>query len=178
MSEPFIAEIRAFGFNFSPYGWAYCNGQLMPISQYTALFSLIGTTFGGDGVSTFGLPNLKGRAPMHWGNGAGLSSYVWGQPSGTDSVTLTQSQMPQHNHAIQVAEGAGGAGENTGTPDPTTWLGNSAHTYLDTPGAIPNTQMSPKAISATGGNQPHNNMQPYLTVNFCIALDGIYPSRN
>ena len=177
MSEPFIAEIRAFGFYFSPYGWAYCNGQLMPISQYTALFSLVGTTFGGDGVSTFALPNLQGRAPMHWGNGTGLSSYAWGQPSGTEIVTLTQSQMPQHNHAIQVAEAPSGSGEATPTPTGSTWLGDSSHTYAPG-GTAPDTQLSPKAISTTGGSQPHNNMQPYLTVNFCIALDGIYPSRN
>jgi microcystin-dependent protein len=175
MSQPFVAEIRAFGFNFSPRGWAYCNGQLLPISQFSAVFALIGTTFGGNGTSTFGLPNLMGRAAMHWGNGAGLGSYVWGEVSGTETVALRQSEMPQHNHAIQAAEGGGGGG--TGTPDSTTWLGPSRETYA--PGTTtPNTQLSPKAISGTGGNQPHNNMQPYQVVNFCISLSGVFPSRN
>ena len=176
MTAPFIAEVRAFGFNFSPTGWAYCNGTLMPISQYSALFSLLGTTYGGDGVNTFGLPKLMGTAAMHWGNGPGLSPYVWGQPSGTETVVLQQNQMPKHDHAIQGATGGGGG--ETGTPDPTTWLGVSGKGYLDTAGVNPNTQMSQKAISFTGGNQPHNNMQPFQTVNFCIALNGVYPSRN
>jgi len=178
MSEPFVCEIRAFGFNFAPRGWALCDGQILPIAQFSAVFSLLGTTYGGNGTSTFGLPNLMGRAAMHWGNGPGLSSYSWGEVSGTETVTLLQSEMPQHNHMIQVAQAASQSGEATDTPGPTAWLGPSAHNYVNTPGTPLNTQLSPKAISVAGGSQPHNNMQPYLTVNFCIAMEGVYPSRN
>ena len=177
MASPFVAEIRAFGFNFAPYQWAFCDGQLMGISQNTALFSLLGTTYGGNGQSTFGLPNLQSRAPMQWGDGAGLSSYALGEMTGSSAVTLISSEMPSHNHLVQAAEAAGHTTEATGSPDSTTWLGfsNPAKAYIS---AAPNTQMSPKAIGPNGGSQAHNNMQPYLTMNFCISLYGVYPARN
>lgn len=175
MSSPFIAEIRMFGFNFAPRGWAFCNGQLLPIAQNTALFSLLGTTYGGNGTTNFGLPNLQGRAPLHPGQAPGLSPYVLGQTGGSETVTLTQNGLPSHTHAMNgsiAPPPAGGV-----TPDPTQGLGRAAggNAY----GAAANlTAMSPQALSLQGGSQPHNNLMPYLTVNFCIALQGIFPSRN
>jgi microcystin-dependent protein len=174
MSDPFIAEIRAFGFNFAPYGWMLCDGQILPISQYTALFSLLGTTYGGNGTTNFGLPDLMGRIPMHWGNGAGLSPYFIGEPAGTTTETITAQQMPMHNHALQVAD----VGTRTGTPSGSTWLGDSnpATAYVGT--GTPNTALSQNAIGLTGGSQPHDNMQPYQVLNFCISLSGVYPARS
>lgn len=175
MSNPFVAEIRMFGFNFAPRGWALCNGQILPIAQNTALFSLLGTTYGGNGQTTFGLPNLQGRAPLHPGQGPGLSAYSLGQVGGTETVTLTQNQLPSHTHALN---GITAPPPATGTvPDATVGLGRASggNAY----GAAANlVSMSPQSLPPQGGNQPHNNLMPYLAVNFCIALQGIFPARN
>ncbi len=171
MSDPFVAEIRIFPFNFAPKGWAFCSGQILPISQNTALFSLLGTTYGGDGKSTFALPNLQGSAPMQAGQGQGLSLRDLGEQSGVEAVTLLQSEMPVHTHAWQASQGDG----NDTSPQNelvATGIGISA---FATPGPLVN--MSLSMISPAGGNLPHNNMQPYLTLNFCIALQGIFPPR-
>jgi microcystin-dependent protein len=173
MADPFVAEIRIFPFNFPPKGWAWCDGQLMPISQNTALFSLLGTTYGGDGKATFALPDLDGSAPMMWGQGAGLSNYDLGQSSGTDNITLLNSEMPIHNHIVQGNFNLG----DLFTPSPTVCLANSD------PGSAYSTktanivQMNPQAIGIAGGGLPHNNMMPFLTVYFNIALQGVFPPR-
>jgi len=173
--DPFVAEIRILPFNFAPKGWAFCNGQIMPISQNTALFSLLGTTYGGDGKSNFALPDLQGRAPMHQGQGPGLSLQDLGESSGSETVTLLQSEMPAHNHLIQVKSTPPPA--SGGAPGPAAVFGRSnggtAYTAAANLGA-----MDPQAIAPTGGAQPHNNMMPYLTLNFSIALQGVYPPRN
>jgi len=176
MSEPFVAEIRIFGFNFAPKGWAFCNGQIMPISQNTALFSLLGTTYGGDGQSTFALPNLQGSAPLMPGQGPGLSLYDLGQTGGEQNVTLLQSEMPTHSHTVQANSGAG----TQSSPTTADWatakiLRQGTNLYTQSAG---NTTMSPQAFSPTGGNLPHNNMPPYLVLNFCIALQGVFPPRS
>ncbi|MEM9534339.1 MAG: tail fiber protein [Cyanobacteria bacterium P01_E01_bin.45] len=174
MSEPFIAEIRMFAGNFAPRGWAFCDGQLLPIAQNAALFSLIGTTYGGDGRSTTALPNLKGRAPMHPGRGPGLSARVLGQNGGTGDVTLTEAQMPRHNHRLQASTQAGDAT----APAPTTVvaqaLGRGANLYVSGNSNLATLE----GISSAGGNQSHSNIQPFLGINFIIALQGIYPSRS
>jgi microcystin-dependent protein len=172
MSNPFVAEIRIFAGNFAPTGWALCNGQLMPISQNTALFSLLGTTYGGDGKSNFALPNLQGSAPMQQGQGPGLSQRVLGEVGGEQNVTLLQTEMPAHNHGVQAASG-------TGLADPTNnvWASGAkgfGSVYSPTGN---NTSMSPLATSITGGNLPHNNMMPYLCLTFIIALQGVFPPR-
>lgn len=177
MSDPFVAEIRMFGFNFAPKGWAFCDGQILPISQNTALFSLLGTMYGGNGQSTFALPNLQGNAPLQTGQGPGLSDRFQGETGGQVFVTLLESEMPSHNHLL-------GCGTATGTsPSPSNAVWAAArlgrlgiNAYAPTPGAAP-PQMSPAALAAAGGSQPHNNMPPYLTLNFCIALQGIFPPR-
>ncbi|MAT41908.1 MAG: phage tail protein [Anaerolineaceae bacterium] len=170
MADPFIAEIRIFPFNFAPKGWAWCDGQLMPLSQNTALFSLLGTTYGGNGKSNFALPNLSGRAPMQPGQGPGLSLRDLGETSGSETVTLLESEIPAHNHAINVSQRAGvdRAPENNflGMPD--------FPLYVDGGETV---SMDGNAISTVGSDQPHNNMQPYLTLYFCIALQGIFPPR-
>jgi microcystin-dependent protein len=175
MSQPFIGEVRAFGFHFAPVGWALCDGRQLPIQQYAALFSVIGTYYGGNGTTTFALPNLQNSAPMHWGNGAGLTPTQIGQVQGQPSVTLQVMQLPPHNHMIQSAQGSGT--QLVGTPGPTVWLGNSqpADAYLAT--NTLDSAFSPKAIGYQGGSQAHNNVQPLLAVNICIALNGIFPSR-
>jgi microcystin-dependent protein len=173
MSDPFVAEIRIFPFNFAPTGWAMCNGQLMPISQNTALFSLLGTSYGGDGKSTFALPNLQGSAPLHPGQGPGLSLYDLGQSSGSDTVTLIQTELPAHAH-----QASGAAGSGPTSPTANTWGAGAGRTPPPTyVNGSPNVIMG-NALSVAGGSQPHNNMQPYLTLNFCIAMQGIYPSRS
>ena len=173
MSDQFVAEIRIFPFNFAPTGWAFCDGQLMPISQNTALFSLLGTSYGGDGKSTFGLPNLQGSAPVHQGQGPGLSPYFIGQSGGEEAVTLLQTEIPSHNHQ---ASGVSGSGPTS--PANNTWGTGAGRTppptYVD---GNPNVNMG-NALSVAGGSQPHNNMQPYLTLNFCIALQGVFPPRS
>ncbi len=177
MSSPFVAEIRIVGFNFPPRGWATCDGQILPISQNTALFSLLGTTYGGDGKSNYALPNFQGNAPMQQGQGPGLSLRDLGELGGEQTVTLLQTEMPVHSHGAQGFSGAGG--QNPGPS--TTWAdanqrGISEYAPSGANGA--NLQMSPLALSIAGGNLPHNNMMPYLTLNFCIALQGVYPARS
>ncbi|HEX9375502.1 MAG TPA: tail fiber protein [Actinomycetota bacterium] len=175
MSEPFVAEIRMFGFNFAPTGWALCNGQLMPISQNTALFSLLGTSYGGDGKSTFALPDLQGSVPIHAGQGQGLSEYFLGQESGVESVTLITTEMPLHTHTASAhAFDPGDVFAPGPTVVPATADGGFA--YNQTANANL-TQFSPQALSIAGGSLPHNNMMPYLTLNFCIALQGVFPPR-
>ena len=170
--DPFVAEIRIFPFNFAPRGWAFCDGQIMPISQNTALFSLLGTTYGGNGQSTFALPNMQGNAPMHPGQGPGLSLHDLGEQSGSDTVTLLQAEMPAHNHPLK-------ANTSTATkslPSNNSFArGASMTPYVAPPGTpVP---MAGHAITPAGGDQPHNNLQPYLTLNFCIALQGVFPPR-
>jgi microcystin-dependent protein len=176
MANPFVAEIRIFPFNFAPVGWAMCNGQLLPISQNTALFSLLGTTYGGNGTSNFALPNLQGSAPMAPGQGPGLSSYELGQSGGSATVTLLGSEMPAHSHpagcdsgaASQLSPANGMWASSSGGRTPPPLYSN----------ATPNVAMSASALGLTGGNQPHNNLQPYLGLNFCIALTGVFPPRS
>jgi len=171
MSDQFVAEIRIFPFNFPPTGWAFCNGQLMPISQNTALFSLLGTVYGGDGKSTFALPDLQGNAPMHPGQGAGLSLRDLGEIGGVESVTLLQSEIPLHSHSVSVS-GQLGLENNPQGQKFAAGDGVNMHAPAANLGA-----MAPSALSLAGGGLPHNNMQPYLTLNFCIALQGIFPPR-
>jgi microcystin-dependent protein len=171
MSEPFIAEIRIFAGNFAPRSWAFCNGQLLPVSQNTALFSLIGTTYGGDGRSTTALPNMAGRAPMHPGRGPGLTSRRLGQRGGVEMVTLTEAQMPNHHHTPMAAPNQA----LVSTPSSNTTLARSRFANAYHPSA---NLVNMTALPAAGGSQAHNNMQPYLTMNFIIALQGLYPSRS
>lgn len=179
MSDQYLGEIRMVGFNFAPYGWALCNGQTLPISQYSALFSLLGTQFGGNGTSTFQLPNLQSCVPIDQGQGPGLSSYVMGELVGVENVTLLYNQIPLHNHSFGCSTASG----NLTTP------ANNTLSVTDQEGgrspkpgnlnfaATNNATMLATMIGTAGGNQPHNNIQPYLTVNFVIALTGIYPAR-
>ena len=171
MADPFVAEIRIFPFNFAPTGWAFCDGQLLPISQNTALFSLLGTTYGGDGKSTFALPDLQGNVPMHPGQGPGLSLHDLGETGGSETVTLLESEIPSHSHSVVVAQGDG----TDQTPAGSRYATGIGIGQYATPGPI--TPLSAQALSIVGGDQPHNNMQPYLTLNFCIALQGIFPPR-
>lgn len=172
MADPFVAEIRIFPFNFAPKGWAWCDGQLLPLSQNTALFSLLGTTYGGNGMSNFALPDLQGRAPMQPGQGPGLSLHDLGESGGSETVTLLESEIPSHSHTLQ-AQGAVADAQ-----DP---AGNSfARVSGATPYALPGgarTAMSPQALAPAGGDAPHNNLMPYLTFYFCIALQGVFPPR-
>lgn len=171
MSDPFVAEIRMFAGNFAPTGWATCDGQLLPISQNTALFSLLGTFYGGNGQSTFALPDLQNSAPMFWGDGAGLSQYSLGQQGGSEFVTLLQTEMPLHTHTAVAKTSLG----NSQTPADQTWAGsNTAKQYVNT---APNAAMSPLALAPAGGSLPHNNMAPFLTVTFIIAMQGVFPPR-
>lgn len=173
MADPFVAEIRIFPFNFPPKGWAFCNGQLMPLSQNTALFSLLGTTYGGDGKSTFALPDMQGNAPVHPGQGPGLSLYDLGQIGGSETVTLLESEIPLHTHTLQAFATPGDIKEPQA----------GAALTRSTNGAVYNTtisnfvQMAPQALTPAGGSLPHNNMMPFLTLNFCIALQGVFPPR-
>ena len=172
--DPFLAEIRILPTNFAPRGWAWCNGQILPISQNTALFSLLGTTYGGDGKSTFSLPNLQGSVPVHVGAhqpGPGLSTYDLGQTGGEDSVTLLSAEMPAHTHSMQAQ--TIDQGDNR-IPSPTLNLGNTQ--IYGTPSG--SATLDPNALSPVGGSQPHNNLMPYLTLNFNIALQGVYPARS
>ena len=174
MSDPFLGTIQPFGFNFAPRGWAKCDGQLLPIAQYQALFSLLGTTYGGDGRTTFGLPDLRGRSMLNQGSGAGLSPRTIGQRGGSETNTLTVNQMPSHNHALQSESQPADVPDSGGnllaqTP------GNSIY---KAPVPRQNLAMANEAISNTGGGQAVNNLSPYLVVNVCIALQGIFPSRN
>jgi microcystin-dependent protein len=178
MADPFVAEIRIFPFNFAPKGWAFCNGQILSISQNTALFSLLGTTFGGDGRSNFGLPNLQGNAPMHPGQGPGLSLHDLGETGGSNTVTLLDSQTPIHSHSINCIDG-GRVGGQVGQPTNAILVktgGTPANAYAS--GATMNQTMSSNMVTPVGGSQPHNNLMPYLTLNFCIALQGVFPPRS
>ena len=176
MSEPFVAEIRMFGFNLAPKGWAFCDGQLLPISQNTALFSLLGTTYGGDGKSTFALPNLQGCVPLQQGQGPGLSLYDLGETGGASSISLLQTEMPTHYHSALCSTNAGDQPSPGGNVWAVAKVGRQAdNRYSATVGSGP--QMNPVALSPAGGSLPHNNMPPYLVLNFCIALQGVYPSR-
>ncbi len=172
MSDPFVAEIRIFGFNFAPKGWAFCAGQLLPLSKNTALFSLLGTTYGGDGKSTFALPDLQGNAPMQPGQGQGLSLRDLGEMSGVESITLLVSEIPAHTHALNCSIDDG----DLRIPSPTRSLAKSGSGNLYAT-ANGNQMMAFQALPPAGGSLPHNNMQPYLTLNFCIALQGVFPAR-
>jgi len=172
MADPFVAEIRVFPFNFAPTGWAFCNGQLMPLSQNTALFSLLGTTYGGNGKSNFALPNLQSSAAMHPGQGAGLSLRDLGEQGGAETITLLVSEMPTHTHSLTTyphdpADKFTPAGSALARS-------NNGNAY-GPPSSL--TNMAPQALAPAGGSLPHNNMQPYLTLNFCIALQGVFPPR-
>jgi microcystin-dependent protein len=165
MSEPFLGEIKVVSFNFAPKGWALCNGQLMPINQNQALFALLGTTFGGNGQTTFALPDFRGRLPIHQGAG-----HIGGERGGTPSVTVTMQQMPIHNHALQTTE------QNGATSNPSNAFLGSVNNAYGPPASL--TTLSPGTVTNSGGSQPHNNMMPFLVLNFVIALQGIFPSRN
>jgi microcystin-dependent protein len=171
--DPFVAEIRIFPFNFAPKGWAFCDGQILPLSQNTALFSLLGTTYGGDGKSNFALPNMQGNAPMHPGQGPGLSLHDLGETGGSDTVSLLESEIPSHSHGLMATS-------STGTK--TLPTGNSiarvtGATPYQPPAGAALVNFSDQAVTPAGGDQPHNNLQPYLTLNFCIALQGVFPPR-
>ena len=169
MSDPFLAEIKLFAGNFAPRGWAFCNGQILSIAQNTALFSLLGTTYGGNGQTTFALPDLRGRVPVHPGQGPGLSNVTLGQAAGSENVTLQQTQMPAHGHLVAASNGGAGGSRPAGN-------------FLAAGGsyaaASDGTTMNPGMVQNTGGSQPHENRQPYLGLNFIIALEGVFPSRN
>jgi len=177
MSEPFLGEIRMFAGNFAPRGWAFCNGQVLSIAQNTALFSLLGTTYGGNGQTTFALPNLQGRLPMHWGTGAGLTPRTLGEMSGTESVTLLSTQMPAHNHAMEASSNQGDQFSPQGNVN-AVLVNSSTQQPENMYSAAPNTTMAPQSVGLAGGSQPHDNMSPFLCFSFIIALEGIYPSRS
>ena len=174
MADPFVAEIRVYPFNFAPTGWAFCDGQLMPISQNTALFSLLGTTYGGDGRSTFALPNLQGSAPMHPGQGPGLSLHDLGESAGSEFITLLESEMPAHTHTMMAVSAS--ASLNAPAPDRALARSSGGFAYQQTPANPVNLAL--QALSPAGGSVPHNNLMPYLTLNFCIALQGVFPPRS
>jgi microcystin-dependent protein len=171
VSDPFVAEIRMFGFNFPPKGWAFCNGQIMSISQNTALFALLGTFYGGNGQTTFALPNLQGNTPLQQGQSTTGTLYDLGQMGGSETITLLQSEMPFHNHTMNVS---GDPATEREPPAQNFAAGDGVNFWNTT---NPTVNMNPSALSITGGSLPHNNMQQYLTVNFCIALQGIFPPR-
>jgi microcystin-dependent protein len=170
MGQPYVGEIRMFGGNFAPAGWAFCNGSLMPIAENETLFNLIGTTYGGDGQQTFALPDMRGRVPMHQGSGPGLSPRVLGELGGSETVTLTSAQMPMHSHALRAASSLASLGSPAGTV-----LAKTGANSYDT--AAPSAPMAAGAIPAAGGSQPHSNMAPYCAVNYIISLFGIFPSQ-
>jgi len=170
MADPFVAEIRIFPFNFAPRGWAWCDGQLLPLSQNTALFSLLGTTYGGDGKSNFALPDLQGRAPMHPGQGPGLSLHDLGETGGSETVTLLESEVPAHSHALR---GSNLVSDSPAPPGNT--LARFTNAYRTSPPSL--VPMAPESLVPAGGDAPHNNMMPFLTFYFCIALQGVFPPR-
>lgn len=165
MAEPFLSEIRVFSFNFPPKGWAFCNGQLLPINQNQALFALLGTTYGGNGQTNFALPNFRGKASIHEGSG-----HTLGETAGSTSVTINQQTMPQHLHMAQATN------SNGATANPTGGFLGAVNSMYGPPASL--TSLNPATVSSVGGSQPHNNMMPYLVLNFCIALQGIFPSQN
>lgn len=177
MTEPFYGEIQLFGFNFAPKGWAFCSGTTLPISQNTALFSLIGTTYGGNGVSTFNLPNFQDRAPCSYGQGHGLTPRQPGEAFGASTATLSDAQIPSHSHGFEVF-GQRDSTKRTATPANGNALSTPGNVAGYAPGSTqPNTTLAQHSVGPTGGNQAHDNMQPYLAVNFCIALVGVFPQR-
>ena len=181
MTNPYLGEIRMFTFNFAPKGWAFCNGQLMAISQNQALFALLGTYYGGNGQSTFQLPNMQGAVPIHQGQGSGLSLYTVGQAGGSQSVTLLMSQVPPHSHTFNVTTASATSATigNTVVPAAPALTNASAYAVAQAadPSLVPQT-LAPGVMSSVGGSQPHSNLMPYLCINFCIALQGIFPSQN
>lgn len=172
MTEPFVGEIRMFGFNFAPRNYATCQGQILPIAQNTALFSLLGTTYGGNGKSNFALPDLQGRAPMHPGQGPGLSLHDLGETGGSETVSLLESEMPLHSHQLR-ADVLDVGDTNVISGNASLALSASGTLYQTTP----NASAAPESLAPAGGDQPHNNMMPYLTFYFCIALQGVFPPR-
>jgi len=195
MSDQFLGEIRPFAGNFAPYGWATCNGQILPIARYTALFSLLGTMYGGNGTTNFALPNIAGTVLYNAGQGPGLQDYVQGEAGGSETVVVTQSEMPAHNHTFNGSSAGGvafgivqetNAPATNGTSNLSSYV---AHDNATPPGALPttfgythttpvNTNLAPNTIGTTGGNQPHENRAPFLTITYCIALEGAFPARN
>jgi len=174
MSSPFVGQLMLVPFNFNPRGWAFCQGQLLAISQNTALFSLLGTSYGGDGKSTYALPNLQGRVPVGFGQGPGLSDYVLGQSAGEDTVTLLNNEMPQHTHA-PLADGGPGGTDSPVNGTPARLIGGTP--YAPSNSSL-NQQMNTSVVQPAGSSLPHNNLMPYLTLNWIIALQGVFPSRN
>jgi microcystin-dependent protein len=179
MADPFVAEIRIFPFNFAPRGWAFCDGQILPISQNTALFSLLGVTYGGNGSSVFALPNLQGSAPMHPGQGPGLSLHDLGETGGSEFVTLLESEMPSHSHTLRVSPDDGDLNApSPNPPSPTRSLARSNGGFAYQSNTTQNlVSLALQTLAPAGGSLPHNNMQPYLTLSFCIALQGVFPPR-
>ena len=172
--DPFVAEIRIFPFNFAPKGWAFCDGQLLPLSQNTALFSLLGTTYGGDGKSNFALPDMQGNVPMHPGQGPGLSLHDLGETGGSETVTLLESEIPAHSHTLTAQSNPG----NIKLPSAAVTLARSGGAAANAYGPPNNlVLLAAETVAPAGGDQPHNNMQLYLTLNFCIALQGVFPPR-
>jgi microcystin-dependent protein len=171
MSQPFVGEIRMFAGNFAPAGWAFCDGQLHPIAENETLFQLIGTTYGGDGQSTFAVPDLRGRAPVHQGQGNGLSAYTLGQNGGTEQVVLTAQQIPSHTHPLVASSAAG----NASSPQDAVLADGPALAYIE---LNPNASLAPGSVGAAGGSQPHENRPPFLVVDFIIALYGLFPQQN
>jgi microcystin-dependent protein len=171
--DPFVAEIRIFPFNFAPKGWAFCDGQILPLSQNTALFSLLGTTYGGDGKSNFALPDMQGNAPMHPGQGPGLSLHDLGETGGSETVSLLESEIPGHLHNV-TASSQDGLDSHPAGNYPAQGIGINLYMPQGTPTIV---GMNDNSVAPAGGDQPHNNMQPYLTLNFCIALQGVFPPR-
>lgn len=174
MSDPFIGQIQIFGGNFAPRSWALCDGQLLPISQNSALFSILGTTYGGDGRTTFALPNLQGKAPMHPGNGPGLSPKRLGETGGAETVTLTQNQLGLHNHSLAATTFPA----SSNAPTTSSVLARSSGGFGYDDSGSTDTSLDSRSVGSTGGNQPHYNVQPFLTLNYIIALQGIFPSRS
>jgi len=176
MSTPYLGEIRLFGFGRTPVGWSVCDGSLLSIAEYDALFALLGTTYGGDGISTFGVPDMRGRVPVHVGTGLGLSTYILGQRAGTESVTLIQAQMPQHTHTLLATT----TGATANAPASNLQWGTPSGDTLyatDVTGLTP-IQLAPSCVGAAGGSQPHDNTMPTLTMQYCMALFGIFPSQS
>jgi microcystin-dependent protein len=177
--DPYLGEIRMFGGNFAPMGWALCNGQLLPLSQNQALFAVLGVTYGGDGRTNFGLPNLQSRVPIHWGTGPQLSTYTVGETGGQENVTLLPTQMPAHTHLVNASNNPATQASPGGyilAQSTDTSVGGSPSNFIEASSA--NATLAPTALAATGGSLPHTNLQPFLAVTFIIALEGVFPTRS